>query len=907
MVRIAALAIIVLASTANAQNRYLVRFKDGAQGKAALHAAGASIALDLGPQRAAAAYVPAHALPALRSNPNIELIEPDPVRQPLAQTTPYGISMVQADQIPTSGMVTNRTVCIIDSGFYAGHEDLQTTSVAGEPLGWNTDGCGHGTHVAGTIAALTNSTGVKGVLPYGVRLHIVKVFGDNCSWNFASGLVDALNKCRNAGANVVSMSLGGSTSSTIEQSAFQDAWNGGIISVAAAGNSGNATFSYPASYPSVISVAALDSNKNVAAFSQHNSAVDVAAPGVAVVSTIPWKELNTLAVSGVTYSGTYISGGTRTSGMSGTLVDGGLCDSVGAWSGKVVMCKRGAILFSAKATNVSNGGGIAAVIYNDYPGTFSGTMSATAAIPVIGLSKEDGDYIMANRLNLSGTVLSQQTKPGNGYEAWNGTSMATPHVSAVAALLWSQNTGWTHTQIRQALEATALDLGTPGRDDSYGHGLIQAKAALAYLQGNTSNNNPPLALFAYTCTALTCTFTDNSTDSDGLLVNWSWSLGDGSASLAQNPTHSFPAAGTYTVRLTVTDDVGATSTATSVVTLSTETVPTNRAPVAMFSYSCVGLSCTFKDASTDSDGTITGWTWDFRDGGVSILQHPSRTFAASGTYNVSLTAKDNGGATNTYSMAVLVSGTSANNPPLASFVHACTGLTCTFTDRSTDSDGTITGWTWDFGDGGVSILQHPSRTFAASGTYTVRLTARDNAGATNTNTVSISVSGPTPNNPPVASFAHSCTGLSCAFTDASTDPDGAIASRLWSFGDGNSSSTQHPSHAYAAAGTYTVTLTVTDNAGAAASVTKAITVSGGGRISISARGYKVKGLQKADLGWAGASASNVDVYRNGARIVTTPNDAAYVDDINGKGSESYTYKICDAGTVTCSDNAVVVF
>jgi serine protease len=820
MLRIAALAIIVLASTANAQSRYLVRFKDAAQGKAALHAAGARIALDLGPQRAAAAYVPAHALPALRSNPNIELIEPDPVRQPLAQSTPYGILMVQADQIPTSSMVTNRTVCIIDSGFYTGHEDVQTTNVTGEPLGWNTDGCGHGTHVAGTIAALTNSTGVKGVLPFGVRLHIVKVFGDTCSWNFASGLVDALNKCRNAGANVVSMSLGGSTSSTIEQSAFQDAWNGGIVSVAAAGNSASTNFSYPASYPSVISVAALDSNKNVAAFSQHNGEVDVAAPGVAVVSTIPWKELNTLSVSGVTYSGTYITGGTRTSGISGTLVNGGLCDSPGAWSGKVVMCKRGIITFADKATNVSNGGGVAAVIYNDYPGTFIGTMNATKPIPVIGLSKEDGDYLMANRLSLSGTVLSQQTKPDNGYEAWSGTSMATPHVSAVAALLWSQNTGWSNTQIRQALEATALDLGAAGRDDSYGHGLIQAKAALAYLQGNAINNQPPLALFTYACTGLTCTFTDNSTDSDGLIVNWNWSLGDGSTSLGQNPTHSFVTAGTYTVRLTVTDDYGATSTASSVVTLSTS--PTNRPPVAMFSYSCVGLSCAFADTSTDSDGTITGWTWDFGDGGVSILQNPSHTFAAAGTYNMALIATDSGGATNTYS-------------------------------------------------------------------------------------VSISVSGATTNNPPVGSFAQSCTGLSCAFTDASSDPDGAIASWLWSFGDGASSSTRHPSHAYAAGGTYTVTLRVTDNLGAAASITKAISVSGGGRISISARGYKMKGLQKVDLGWAGASTTNVDVYRNGAKIATTLNDAAYVDDINGKGTATYTYKICESAASTCSDNAVVVF
>ncbi|HWC12905.1 MAG TPA: S8 family serine peptidase, partial [Acidimicrobiales bacterium] len=77
--------------------------------------------------------------------------------------------------------------------------------------------------------------------------------------------------------------------------------------------------------------------------------------------------------------------------------------------------------------------------------------------------------------------------------------------------------------------------------------------------------------------------------------------------------------------------------------------------------------------------------------------------------------------------------------------------------------------------------------------------------------------------------------------------------------------------------------------------------------SLGATGYKVKGVQKADLSWSGTTASDVDVYRNGAKITTTANDGAYTDDINNKGGGSYTYKLCEAGTSTCSNETTVTF
>jgi subtilisin family serine protease len=255
-----------------------------------------------------------------------------------------------------------------------------------------------------------------------------------------------------------------------------------VLSIAAAGNDGNTVMSYPASYDSVVSVAAIDSDKQHASFSQYNSQVDISAPGVQVLSSVPFIQAASLTVSGTSYSGHEIEGAPRTPGVTGALVDGGICDSVGTWVGKVVLCQRGTIDFATKVSNVQKGGGVAAVIYNNVSGGFSGTMGATATTtPAISLSQEDGTALVASSLGVNGTVTATFTTEVTGYEAWDGTSMATPHVSAVAALVWSYNPSWTNTQVRNALEKSAQDLGPAGRDNEYGHGLVQAKAALDYL------------------------------------------------------------------------------------------------------------------------------------------------------------------------------------------------------------------------------------------------------------------------------------------------------------------------------------------------------------------------------------------------------------------------------------------
>jgi PKD repeat protein len=173
--------------------------------------------------------------------------------------------------------------------------------------------------------------------------------------------------------------------------------------------------------------------------------------------------------------------------------------------------------------------------------------------------------------------------------------------------------------------------------------------------------------------------------------------------------------------------------------------------------------------------------------------------------------------------------TTTNNPPVANFGVSTNGLTANFTDSSTDSDGTIASRAWNFGDGGTSTATNPSHTYASAGTYSVSLTVTDNGGATNTKTTSVPVSSPT-NTPPVANFSFTTSGLTANFTDSSSDSDGTIASRSWSFGDGGTSTATNPSHTYASAGTYSVSLTVTDNGGAGNTKTSSVTVSSSGNV-----------------------------------------------------------------------------
>jgi PKD repeat protein/CubicO group peptidase (beta-lactamase class C family) len=171
---------------------------------------------------------------------------------------------------------------------------------------------------------------------------------------------------------------------------------------------------------------------------------------------------------------------------------------------------------------------------------------------------------------------------------------------------------------------------------------------------------------------------------------------------------------------------------------------TNAPPAADFSSSCTGLACGFTDGSTDADGSVTAWAWDFGDGSTAEVQSPSHTYAAEGSYTVSLTVTDDEGATGAVSGQVIVSLPGSNEDPVAGFTSSCTNLACGFTDQSTDSDGNIVAWSWSFGDGGTSSAQNPGRTYSTAGSYTVTLTVTDDDGATHQHSAAVTVTAPPP-------------------------------------------------------------------------------------------------------------------------------------------------------------------
>jgi PKD repeat protein len=501
--------------------------------------------------------------------------------------------------------------------------------------------------------------------------------------------------------------------------------------------------------------------------------------------------------------------------------------------------------------------------------------------------------------------------PGVGItSAWNGsdteirtvsgTSMASPHTAGVAALLLEANPGATPEQVAQTLYDNTTKGIVTGSNTENNH--------LLHSRFSPSSTTPPTAAFTYDVDGLTVSFTDQSFDTDGTVVSWSWSFGDGSTSTAQHPVHTYAAGGEFLVRLTVLDDKGGSDAETQTLTL---TSPGNVAPVADFLAVASNLTVTFTDLSNDSDGSLVSWSWSFGDGMSSAAQNPVHTYASAGDYAVTLTVADNEGAVGSATQTVSVTA-AANQAPTADFSAVVTGLSVAFTDLSTDPDGSVISWYWRFGDGGVSFLSSPDHESARGGTYTVTLSVVDNRTASDSETKSVTVTATPGNEPPAAAFSVSVTDLTATFTDESTD-DGGIVSWAWDFGDGSSSTAQDPVHDYGSAGDYDVTLMVTDDLGATDQVVQSVTVTSPGPV-IALTG-KRRGRNRVLLDWTPTSVS-VDVWRAEAGVdpspvrIATGVSGGHLED-TGLGSKPkglFTYFVCEtADPANCSNEVQISF
>jgi PKD repeat protein len=326
---------------------------------------------------------------------------------------------------------------------------------------------------------------------------------------------------------------------------------------------------------------------------------------------------------------------------------------------------------------------------------------------------------------------------------------------------------------------------------------------------------PPVAAFSATPVSgtvpLVVRFTDQSTGSP---TSWAWDFtSDGTTdSTQQNPSYTFPAAGTYTVKLTATNSYGSTNeTKNGYITVSH---PAGTAPIAIFSSTIQSgttpMTVRFSDQST---GSPTSWAWDFTNDGTpdSTQQNPSYTFTTPGTYTVKLTATNAYGSTSETKIAyITVTPPSGTGPVTLFSASPDTGivpLTVQFTDHSTGSPAS---WSWDFNDDGVvdSTTASPSFTYTKEGTYTVILITRNSAGTTSQNSTTIRVTG----RKITAGFSEDVTTgtapLVVQFTDQSTG--GIITLRAWDFtNDGVIESIdKNPWYTYTKEGTYSVNLTV---------------------------------------------------------------------------------------------------
>ena len=185
--------------------------------------------------------------------------------------------------------------------------------------------------------------------------------------------------------------------------------------------------------------------------------------------------------------------------------------------------------------------------------------------------------------------------------------------------------------------------------------------------------------------------------------------------------------------------------------------PSNQDPVADFTSACTLLECTFTDASTDGDGTVESWSWNFDDGSDAVTtEDAAHTYAAAGTYDVTLTVTDNDGADASVTKQVVVTtAPPVNQPPNADFDFICNALECTFTNTSTDADGTMT-FSWDFGDGSApSTEEDPVHTYAVTEltTFNVTLTVTDDDGASDTFSSAVAVAPPA---------TLTCDGAACS-------------------------------------------------------------------------------------------------------------------------------------------------
>ncbi len=874
---------------------------------------------------------------------------------------------------------------VIDTGVDVDHPDLRM--VAGYDFGDNDanpdDVLGHGTACAGVAGAIAdNGIGIAGVAG-GCSIMPLKV-ADSDGRMYFSKIQQALYYAADNGVDIVSMSLGADIATdAATETALEYAYNKGVTMLAATGNDNLSSISYPACSPLVIAVGAADPcdgrkrsssliselNDGVApdpngytcdgerwwgsnygsSAPDANDAVDVIAPTILPATDIT----GTAGYDETDYSKWFNGTSCATPFVAGIAA---LIKSIHPlWTPAQV---RDQLIDTARdVVNVESDAGWDR--YSGYGMVDAGTAVETAVVC------DQHELVFTIILDQYPTETTWDLKDNAGGIVYSGGPYVTAgSVDTETFCLVDGNYTFTIYDSYGDGMSGSYELVEGAMVHASGGSFLNFEST-SFTLGNLVNEFPRSdAGDSYTGIAGEAVqFNgDGSSDSDGTIVSYTWEFGDGGSDVGVSPTHTYVAAGTYTVKLTVTDDDGATDFSTAPVTI---TAPGGYTVLSYDdfesgwgNYTSGGIDCLRYTGGTyahqgnaaadiqDNSGTASSF---YHTNGIDVLTPGYTTiqvefwfraqsmdnstedfrvqyFDGSSWHTVASYAQgvdfENG---QFYYKSIMISESdyvfprnmklrfmcdasgdwddvyideirvsagslgSNNVPPQSDAGGSYTGIAGEAVqfngDGSSDSDGSITSYAWEFGDGGSAVGVSPTHTYAAAGTYTATLTVTDDDGAIDASTAEVTITAAPVNSPPQSDAGGSYTGIAGEAVqfngDGSSDSDGSITSYAWEFGDGGSAVGVSPTHTYAAAGTYTATLTVTDDDGATDFSTAPVTITAPG-------GYTVLSYDDFESGWGNYTSGGIDCLRyTGGTYAHQGNAAADIQDNSGTASSFY--------------------
>ncbi|HEY4798032.1 MAG TPA: PKD domain-containing protein, partial [Bacteroidia bacterium] len=564
-------------------------------------------------------------------------------------------------------------------------------------------------------------------------------------------------------------------------------------------NGCSATTSVNITQPAALT--ATNSQVNILCNGGNNGSASVNASGGAAAYTYLWSNAQTDASITGLVSGNY----------SVNITDANGC----AFPVSFFITQPTAVTATTSATSefCNQGNGTATANASGGTGTLSYLWNPTSQTTQTATGLSAGNYTLtvtdANGCTFTnirpvGTIGGPTANAGPSAAICSGNS--TPlNASGGGNYLWTPSAGLSSATI-------ANPIANPTATTTYTLTVTDVNGCFSTATTTVSVNQVPVSNFSGATVCANTPPTQFNNLSTGA-TSWNWNFGDPSSaantSVLQNPSHIYTAAGTYSVTQ-ISYNAGCADTIIKTITVDAQPVSTFSATTACFNNPTL-----FTDLST---GNPVLWNWSFGDNTDTTLQNPSHTYNASGTYPVTLIATSANGCKDTFLTIVVV-----NPLPFSNFssTTVCVGSPTCFSDSTKISSGSITGWSWNFGDptcgNNISNFQNPCHTYCAPGNYVVLLTGTSNNGCQSTTNHTVSVLSP-----PVAAFTSNnvCLTSSTSFANTSTNS----IQWAWNLGDGTTSNLQNPVHTYLGYGSYVVTLIASSGGSCKDTISDTVTV-----------------------------------------------------------------------------------